>query len=128
MDDKIKAKLTNLNTWKRGLFMLLFGIFSGVAKFIVSLVAIFQFLTLLFKGEVNQAVIPFGQNLSTYIYQITLFLTFKTNEMPFPFIAFPDGTPASMANELNKQNVANAETRMKSDEETVDPTDEDIKK
>jgi hypothetical protein len=67
MDDKIKAKLTNLNTWKRGLFMLLFGIFSGVAKFIVSLVAIFQFLTLLFKGEVNQAVIPFGQNLSTYI-------------------------------------------------------------
>jgi hypothetical protein len=48
--------------------------------------------------------------------------------MPFPFIAFPDGTPASMANELNKENVANAETRMKSDEETVDPTDEDIKK
>jgi hypothetical protein len=128
MDEKIKARLTNVDTWKRGLFMVLFSIFSGVAKFIVSLTAIFQFLTLLFKGEVNQAVIPFGQNLSTYIYQITLFLTFKTNKMPFPFVAFPDGTPASMDNGLNTENVATAQTRTKSDEETVDVTDDDIKK
>lgn len=108
--------------------MLLFSIISGVAKFIVSLVAIFQFLTLLFKGEVNQALMPFGQNLSTYVYQISLFLTFKTHEMPFPFGAFPDGTPASMDDEPNTENVATAETRTNSDEETADPTDEDIKK
>lgn len=128
MDEKIKSRLTNVDTWKRGLFMILFSIFSGVAKFIVSLTAIFQFLTLLFKGEVNQAVIPFGQNLSTYIYQITLFLTFKTNEMPFPFVAFPDGTPPLMDNGLDTENVATAETGTKSDEETVDATDDDIKK
>jgi hypothetical protein len=127
MDEKIKARLTNLNTWKRGLFMLLFGIFSGVAKLIVSLVAVFQFLTLLFKGEVNQAVIPFGQNLSTYIYQITLFLTFKTDQMPFPFVAFPDGSPASSVNEGNKENAAATENTAKSDEEAVEATDEDIK-
>ena len=97
MDEKIKATLTNLDTWKRGLFMILFSIISGVAKFIVTLVAVFQFITLLFKGETNDAMKPLGQNLSTYLYQITLFLTFKTDEMPFPFIAFPDGTPDSTA-------------------------------
>ncbi|MFT5277861.1 MAG: hypothetical protein ACI97K_001246 [Glaciecola sp.] len=95
MDEKIKATLTNVDTWKRGLFMTLFSIISGVAKFIVTLVAVFQFITLLFKGETNDAMKPFGQNLSTYLYQITLFLTFKTDEMPFPFVAFPDGTPES---------------------------------
>jgi hypothetical protein len=48
--------------------------------------------------------------------------------MPFPFVAFPDGTPASMDNGLNTENVATAQTRTKSDEETVDVTDDDIKK
>ena len=88
MNEKTKATLTNLDTWKRGLFMIVFAIISGVAKLVVTLVAVFQFITLLFKGQTNEAVIPLGQNLSTYLYQITLFLTFKTDEMPFPFYPF----------------------------------------
>ncbi|WP_232788007.1 DUF4389 domain-containing protein [Paraglaciecola sp. MB-3u-78] len=93
MNETTKATLTNLDTWKRGLFMVVFAIISGVAKLVVTLVAVFQFITLLFKGQTNEAMIPLGQNLSTYLYQITLFLTFKTDEMPFPFIPFPDGAP-----------------------------------
>ena len=53
MDDKTKATLTNLATWKRGLFMVVFAIISGVAKLIVTLVAVFQFVTVLFKGQVK---------------------------------------------------------------------------
>ena len=127
MDEKTKATLTNLDTWKLGLFMVVFAIISGVAKLIVSLVAVFQFITLLFKGQANAAVLPFGQNLSTYLYQITLFLTFKTDEMPFPFLAFPDGTPESTLNEGNKENIATTEATTKNDEEIVDAADEDIK-
>jgi hypothetical protein len=124
MNEKTKATLTNLDTWKRGLFMILFIIISGAAKFIVTLVAIFQFITLLFKGQTNEAVIPLGQNLSTYLYQITLFLTFKTEEMPFPFLAFPDGTPAPM---LHEDNTDAAELKPQSDEEIVDPVHADGK-
>ncbi|MFQ3197090.1 MAG: hypothetical protein ACI8R9_002368 [Paraglaciecola sp.] len=120
MDEKTKATLTNLDTWKRGLFMVVFAIISGVAKLIVTLVAIFQFITLLFKGEANKAVIPFGQNLSTYLYQITLFLTFKTDEMPFPFLDFPDGTPESKLDERYKEDNATTEATTKNDEENVD--------
>ena len=67
MNEKTKQRLTNLDTWKRGLFMVVFGIVSGVASLVVTLVAVFQFITLLFKGHVNETLIPFGQNLSSYL-------------------------------------------------------------
>jgi hypothetical protein len=127
MDDKTKATLTNLATWKRGLFMVVFAIISGVAKLIVTLVAVFQFVTVLFKGQVNESVIPFGQNLSTYIYQITLFLTFNTDDMPFPFMDFPDGAPKSNLNEGEGEYMAASDTTTKNDEEVIDVVDEDIK-
>jgi hypothetical protein len=127
MDEKTKATLTNLDTWKRGLFMVVFAIISGVAKLLVTVVAVFQFITLLFKGQVNEAVIPFGQNLSTYLYQITLFLTFKTDEMPFPFLTFPDGTPRSELNEGDKEDISTTKATTKNDEEMIVVADEDIK-
>ena len=127
MDEKTKTTLTNLDTWKRGLFMVVFSIISGLAKLVVTLVAVFQFITLLFKGQVNEVMIPFGQNLSTYLYQITLFLTFKTDDMPFPFVPFPDGTPESTLNEGNQENTPTTETMAKIDEETVAATNEDVK-
>jgi hypothetical protein len=68
IDDKTKVILTSLDTWKRSLFMVVFAIISGIAKLIVTLVAVFQIVTVFFKGQVNESVIPFGQNLSNYIY------------------------------------------------------------
>ena len=130
MNEKTKATLTNIDTWKRGLFMVVFSIISGVAKLIVTLVAIFQFVTLLFTGQINKAVIPLGQNLSTYLYQITLFLTFKTDEMPFPFLSFPDGTPSSKLDENNERNEnvdTTSETKINCDVESVDDASENVK-
>jgi hypothetical protein len=127
MNEQTKTTLTNLETWKRGLFMLVFAIISGLAKLIVAFVAVFQFVTLLFKGQVNEAVIPLGQNLSTYLYQITLFLTFKTDDMPFPFSPFPEGEPESKLNESSKENNSTTEATPKSDAEIIDVAEEDIK-
>ncbi len=127
MNEKTKATLTNMDTWKRGLFMVVFSIISGVAKLIVTLVAIFQFVTLLFKGQINKAVLPLGQTLSTYLYQITLFLTFKTDEMPFPFLSFPDGTPSSKLDENNENVETTFETNTKNDVDIVDDESENIK-
>lgn len=122
MDEKTKATLTNLDTWKRGLFMVVFTIISGLAKLVVTFIAIFQFITLLFKGQVNEVLIPFGQNISTYLYQITLFLTFKTNEMPFPFQPFPEGQPDLALNERHEENFTTTETKKSNDDEVLDAT------
>jgi hypothetical protein len=73
----------------------------------------------LFKGQVNESVLPFGQNLSTYIYQITLFLTFNTDDMPFPFMDFPDGAPGSNSSEEFTESMPSTETTMNSEAETI---------
>jgi hypothetical protein len=120
MDDKTKASLTNLETWKRGLFMVVFAIISGLAKLIVAVVAVFQFVTLLIKGQTNETMVPFGQNLSTYIYQLTTFLTFNTDVMPFPFMDFPNGAPQSNVNEGNGEYMAASDESAFKDDEVVD--------
>jgi hypothetical protein len=93
MNDEIKQKILDTNTWLRGLFMLLFFLIAGVARFVIAVVVLFQFLSVLFTGNTNAQLLTLGQSLSTYIYQITLFLTFNSEQRPFPFDNWPDGPP-----------------------------------
>jgi len=79
--------------WKRGLAMLGFGFLAGFVRLGITLIAIFQFLALLFTEEPNQPLMKFGQSLNTYQYQINQFLTINTEEYPFPFSDFPESTP-----------------------------------
>ena len=44
-----------------------------------------QFFWVLFTGETNQKLQEFGKSLATYTNQIILYLTFNTEERPFPF-------------------------------------------
>ncbi|NOX42672.1 MAG: DUF4389 domain-containing protein [Gammaproteobacteria bacterium] len=89
MDDEIKQKLTNTNTWIRGLYMLLFLVVLGVTKFIVGALVVFQFLSTLFTGSCNERLVEFGQNLAQYIAQIVLFVCYGTEEKPYPFSDWP---------------------------------------
>jgi len=93
MNDEIKQKILDKEIWLRGLYMLLFILISGVARFIIAVVVLFQFFSVLFTGNTNAQLLTLGQNLSTYIYQITLFLTFNSEWRPFPFGDWPDGAP-----------------------------------
>ncbi|HGX92067.1 MAG TPA: DUF4389 domain-containing protein [Candidatus Tenderia sp.] len=83
-------KIINEQTiWKRGLYMLLFAFIQGVAKFVTFIVAVFQFLTVLVTGSTNAKLLQLGRSLSTYSYQIYLFLTFNTEELPYPMGDWP---------------------------------------
>lgn len=124
MSEINKAALTNLDTWKRGLFMVLFAIISWLAKWVVNIVALLQFITLLITGRTNASVLPFGQNLSTYLYQITLFLTFKTEEMPFPFTPFPDDASEVEQVQSNDEDIVVSETEAPNEDRVVENSDE----
>ena len=69
--------------WIRGLYMLLFVVIYGIAKSLVFLVAIFHFLAMLIARTTYAPLLRFSQGLATYIYEITLYLTFVTEEKPF---------------------------------------------
>lgn len=95
MDDDIKQNLKERKTWLRGLYMLMFLVFYSVAKVIVVAVIGFQFILTLVTGKTNDRLIKLGQSLSTYIYQVLLFLTFNSEQHPYPFGAWPKGAPAT---------------------------------
>jgi hypothetical protein len=50
-----------------------------------SVVVVLGFLWVLFKGEVNEDLREIGQSLARYVFEIVRYLTFNTDEKPFPF-------------------------------------------
>jgi hypothetical protein len=80
----------NKNALKRGIAMLGFGFLAGFVRLAITLIAVFQFFSLLFAEKPNQPLIKFGQNLNTYLYQINQFLTVNSEMYPFPFADWPE--------------------------------------
>lgn len=75
--------------WQKVLFVLMFWIVFYVAQMVVAAVAIAQCLFLLFTGDANQQLRRFGDAVSKYIHDILRYVTFNTEERPFPFTDFP---------------------------------------
>lgn len=69
--------------------MLLFAVIYNIAEMVVTLVAVFQFLATLFTGSPNQRLLSFGETLSRYFYHVMRFLTFASDDRPFPFRDWP---------------------------------------
>ena len=93
MSKDVKDNLKSQSTWKRGLYMLLYIIFSRIAEIVLGVVVLFQFLLKLFTGETNERLLKLGQGISTYVYQVFQFLTYNTEYHPYPFGAWPRGEP-----------------------------------
>lgn len=89
--NKQQADITTkpANIWQRGLYMLLFSFLIGIAKFVAFSVIALQFLFVLFSNTPNQQLLKFGLSLSTYTYQIMLFLTFNSEDLPYPINEWP---------------------------------------
>ena len=93
MDEQTKSNLSDRNIWSRGLYMVLMAIAFGIAEALLLIVAIFQFISALFTREISTQLHEFGANLSEYAFQIARFVTFQTEEKPFPFADWPDTKP-----------------------------------
>lgn len=76
--------------WNRGLYMLVFAFCLWVAKFVAWVVVVFQFLAAVFTGAPNLKLLSFGRSLSIYHYQLLMFLTFNSEEHPYPLGDWPE--------------------------------------
>lgn len=85
MDEQINFNLTQLSTWKRIFFMLIYSAIGGLVRMLLWAVIILQVASALLTGKPNQNILNFGRSLSIYTYHILLFLTFNTETLPFPF-------------------------------------------
>ena len=85
MDENINYNLTQLNTWKRIFFMLIFAAIGSLVRMTLWFVILLQVASTLLTGKANPNILNFGRSLSVYTYHILLFLTFNTETRPFPF-------------------------------------------
>lgn len=89
--EEVKEHLKSRRTWLRFAYMVLFAFILYVAKFVLLAVALLQMIAALFTGEPNARLTRFGGSLSQFIYQVGRFLTYCSEDMPFPFADWPDG-------------------------------------
>ena len=109
-----KLPLTNCNTWIRFAYMLLFTVLLMAARLVITLVVVVQFLLVLLIGSDNENLRNLGQGLAKWVYETVMFLTFNSEEKPFPFNEWPSveanaGYSANNAKETEAEKVEDAE-------------------
>ncbi len=89
MSTELKAHLRSGDTWKRGLFILLFALLYGIAEVVLWAIILFQFGSQLITGRTNRKLYEFCRGLNAYFYQILQFITYRSELKPYPFSEWP---------------------------------------
>lgn len=71
--------------WERFLFSIVLLILFMVANYLFWIVALLQFLWLLFYKKPNMQIAEFGARLGVWIKRVALYLSATTDEKPFPW-------------------------------------------
>ena len=86
----ISKNLKSEREWFRVLFMVLFWVCSRVASFLVSIIAVVQIVFALVTRQENENLRRLGSSLAQYVAQIVNYLTYNSDDKPFPFADWPE--------------------------------------
>jgi hypothetical protein len=89
----VQDHVKNPDTWMRGLFIVVFGVIFYALYLIIWLLVVFQFVMKVLTGSINANLLTFSDGLSRYAYQVLRYITFQSEDRPWPFASWPDGTP-----------------------------------
>lgn len=96
MSNDSKARFGDADLWIRFLYMILFAFLSILSRYAACLVGLVQFVLVLFNGEDNRSLRSFGNSLSLWTYDAYRFLTFNSEQKPFPFMDWPQDASQAM--------------------------------
>lgn len=91
MAEELKENVSDKNTWLRLLFMILFAVVLALSDLLLAVVIILQFGFVLFTRRHNTELLDFGAQLARFRYHVVRFLTYNTEDRPWPFVHWPDG-------------------------------------
>lgn len=89
MESTVKSNLRNWKTWERFLYMVLFAIVLAIMDIVLLAVVLLQVVLTLITGSKNERASTFGGQLGLYTCQIYHFLTYYSEDRPFPFSDWP---------------------------------------
>ncbi|HEY7884094.1 MAG TPA: DUF4389 domain-containing protein [Cellvibrionaceae bacterium] len=92
-NEELKSNLLSGEHWMRLVFMILFAVLLYVAAIVMSFLVIVLFVFALVTGRANANLRQLGDTLSQFIYAVLRFLTYNTDDKPFPFAPWPTAEP-----------------------------------
>ena len=81
----LEQNIKSRSTWLRLLFIVAFYLIAGLVGMVGSLIVVLGFLWVLFTGETNRQLQQAGQFVAGYLYEIVRYVTYNTDDRPFPF-------------------------------------------
>ncbi|USG61831.1 DUF4389 domain-containing protein [Sneathiella marina] len=102
MTDDVKTNVKSKSTWTRLVFIILFAITYRIASIVLFAITIIQFLKALFTGSPFPQLQSFGGSLAEYNKQVVEFLSYQSEEKPFPVGPWPEqpAAPAQKADDV----------------------------
>ncbi|WP_204378394.1 DUF4389 domain-containing protein [Agaribacterium haliotis] len=107
MDEQLKKNISAVHIWIRLVYMLLFAVVLYAAMAVFWVLVLVQFMFALIAGKPKLKLAQFADVLCQYINQCLRFVSFSSEEKPFPFSdlpvsdivdsAEPEGEPSSQA-------------------------------
>lgn len=84
-DSNLEKNVKQKSTWVRLFFMVVLAFLYGLSRLVIAAVVVIQFFYVLLTGETKAVLKAFGHSLAIYSYEVVNYLTFNTEEKPFPF-------------------------------------------
>lgn len=81
--------LQKLGPWGRGIMVLGFFFWLKLVELAIGAVCLVQFLLNLSQGQSSAQLKDLGRSLGLYVEQIVRFITYESEEKPWPFKSFP---------------------------------------
>ncbi|WP_114416344.1 DUF4389 domain-containing protein [Marinospirillum perlucidum] len=85
----LKARLQDESFWLRLPFVFLFFLAWKLTELIIIGLVLVQLVYRLFVGQPQPQLLALGSQLSRYAYQVFRYVTFNSDEKPFPFADWP---------------------------------------
>ena len=122
MSDGDRTNLANADLWIRLVYMIIFGILSALARVVMVVIAILQFLLVLLTCDDNRNLRDLGDSIAQWTRQTYLFLCFASEQKPYPFQDWPHPQGADDGDdqipELTDEDTDNLTGKPKSGDDT----------
>lgn len=108
--DQIKSNMKNSHNWQRLLFMVLFAVLLQLASAVMWVLCSIQFLFALLTGQDNENLRQLGSSIASFVHQSLQYLSYNTDEKPFPFGAWPEPLERELNTDDSTSDESVAET------------------
>lgn len=71
--------------WFRIIVLIVSGIILGIWRTLIEILALIHWVIVVFSGKRNKGLAEFSEYWNTESYRFTRYITFVSNQRPFPF-------------------------------------------